>query len=129
MFRRVIIVFVVGSVLLSLGSLAQNASTPPAPSTGSDQAQNPGNAPAPAASGTPVSATSNGQTPAASSPTAPTATNQAQTAKTTKKSTKASSKNGENAQIHRANGAVEQPLERLLDRAMDAMKHGKYDVA
>src|SRR5271157_5629671 len=129
MFRRVIIVFVVGSVLLSLGSLAQNASTPPAPSTGSDQAQNPGNAPAPAASGTPVSATSNGQTPAASSPTAPTATNQAQTAKTTKKSTKISSKKSKKAQNPIANVDSKQPDKVLFDRAMDAMKHGKYDVA
>src|SRR5271165_6430598 len=115
MLRRVIILVVVGIVLLSLGSLAQNPTAAPAPSTGSNQAQNPSTAP----------------TPAASTPAAPPASNsQAQKANQTQKSAKTSSKKkSKKTQNPIANVDSKQPDKVLFDRAMDAMKHNKYDVA
>ena len=115
MLRRVIILVVVGIVLLSLGSLAQNTTTAPAPSTGSNQAQNPNATPAPAASTPPAPTTGNSQ-----------AQNAPQTQKSTKTSSKKKSKKAQNPI---ANVDSKQPDKVLFDRAMDAMKHNKYDVA
>src|SRR5271166_5109935 len=117
MFRRVVIMVVVGIVLMSLGSVAQNVSAPQTQNTTSNQAQNPGNAPA--ASSTPA--------PAASG-TPPANTSQAQTANATQKSTK-TKKKSKKTQNPIANVDSKQPDKVLFDRAMEAMKHNKYDVA
>src|SRR5208283_5954334 len=95
--------------------LAQNPTAAPAPSTGSNQAQNPSTAP----------------TPAASTPAAPPASNsQDQKANQTQKSAKTSSKKkSKKTQNPIANVDSKQPDKVLFDRAMDAMKHNKYDVA
>ena len=108
---------VVGIVLMSLGSVAQNVSAPQTQNTTSNQAQNPGNAPA--ASSTPA--------PAASG-TPPANTSQAQTANATQKSTK-TKKKSKKTQNPIANVDSKQPDKVLFDRAMEAMKHNKYDVA
>jgi outer membrane protein assembly factor BamD len=113
MFRRVVIMVLAGMVLMSLGSVAQNTSTPPSPNATNPPAPNPGTAPPPAASSTPAPATSNSQAQA-------TNTNQ-KAAKTSKKSKKAPNPI--------ANIDSKQPDKVLFDRAMDAMKHNKYDVA
>ncbi len=75
-----------------------------------------------------ASATSGTQAPAASS-TPPAGTNQAQPANNTQKSTKTSKKKSKKAQNPIANVDSKQPDKVLFDRAMDAMKHNKYDVA
>src|SRR5271157_3387106 len=98
MFRRVIILLLMGVVLVSLGSIAQNPGTTPAPAASSTAAQN----------------TNNSQT-------------QTVTQKT-KKSTK-TSKKSKKSQNPIANLDSKQPDKVLFDRAMDAMKHNKYDVA
>ena len=112
MFRRVVIM--AGMVLMSLSSVAQNTSAPPTPNTSNPPAQNPSAVPPPAASSTPV-------------PTA--STSQAQTANTNAKPAKTSKKKSKKAQNPIANIDSKQPDKVLFDRAMDAMKHNKYDVA
>ncbi len=133
MFRRVVILVVVGIVQVSLSSVAQNTSTPQAQSTTSNQAQGSNDAAAPAASTTQAPAASTTPAPTASSAPAPTASNgQGQSAKTAQKSTKSaktSSKKSKKAQNPIANVDSKQPDKVLFDRAMDAMKHNKYDVA
>jgi outer membrane protein assembly factor BamD len=114
MFRRVVIMVLAGMVLMSLGSVAQNTSAPPAPNTSNAPAPNPGTAPPPAASSTPAPATSNSQ---------------AQTATTNQKPAKTSKKKSKKAPNPIANIDSKQPDKVLFDRAMDAMKHNKYDVA
>ena len=103
-----------GMVLMSLGSVAQNTSAPPAPNTSPAPAQSTGTAPPPAATSAPAPATSNSK---------------AQTANTNQKQAKTSKKKSKKAQNPIANIDSKQPDKVLFDRAMDAMKHNKYDVA
>ena len=122
MFRRVVTIVVAGIVLGSLGSVAQTANNAQTQSAGSNQAQTPGATSAPAASGTPA--------PAANSTAA--STSQAQNTKATQKptkTTKTSKKKSKNSQNPIADVDSKQPDKVLFDRAMDAMKHNKYDVA
>jgi len=114
MFRRVTIRVVVGLVLASLGGFAQTASDTQNQNPGNTAAQNSASSPAPAASTTPPPAA--GSTPANTTP---------QTTKSSKKSSKKSKKTVNPI----ANVDSKQPDKVLFDRAMDAMKHGKYDVA
>ncbi len=116
MFRRVVILVLAGMVLMSLGSVAQNTSAPLTPNTSNPPAQTPSTAPPPAASSAPAPATSNSQ-----ASTANTSQKPAKTSKNKKKSSK--------AQNPIANIDSKQPDKVLFDRAMDAMKHNKYDVA
>ncbi len=104
-----------GFVLVSLGSLAQTASDTQSQTPGSTQVQAPASAPAPTANTAPA--------PAASTTPAKTNTTQ-QATKTSKKS-----KKSRKAQNPIANIDSKQPDKVLFDRAMDAMKHNKYDVA
>ena len=121
MFCRVILRVVIAGVLMSLGSFAQTTANPPGQNTGSTQAQSPSNTSAPAASG-PAQNPSANPAPAAS-------TNQAPKANTTQKSAKSSKKKSKKAQNPIANVDSKQPDKVLFDRAMDAMKHNRYDVA
>ncbi len=112
MFRRVIIRVVVPVVLMSLGVFAQTASN--------TQNQNPAGTATPATGTTPAPATT-GTTPPAATP-----------AKTTQQATKSSKKTGKKSKQPLnpiANVDSKQPDKVLFDRAMDAMKHNKYDVA
>jgi outer membrane protein assembly factor BamD len=113
MFRRVIIKVVMGVMLASLDSYAQNTGNTQNQNTNNNQAQTPSNPPAPTTSSTPAPTTSN--TPA-------------QNASPTQKS-KTSKKKSNKAQNPIANIDSKQPDKVLFDRAMDAMKHNKYDVA
>lgn len=119
MFRRAVIV-VMGFVLVSLGSLAQTASDTQSQTPGSTQVQAPASAPAPTASTTPASTA-----PGPTASTTPAKTNTTQQATKTSKKSKKSRK----AQNPIANVDSKQPDKVLFDRAMDAMKHNKYDVA
>jgi len=114
MFRRVIIGIVAGTVLMSLVTAAQNPASTANQNSGDTQAQNASGAAAPAASGTPTQAGNTAQTPSATQKS---------------KSAKASKKNSRKAQNPIANIDSKQPDKVLFDRAMDAMKHNKYDVA
>jgi outer membrane protein assembly factor BamD len=104
-------------------SLDSNLST--AASTAAPQSTS-GNT-APAASGAPAQNTNSNQAPAAASATVQ-STNAKPPANTTHKSTKASKKS-KKTQNPIANVDSKQPDKVLFDRAMDAMKHNKYDVA
>jgi len=115
MFRRVIIRVVAGIVLSSLCAFAQTASDTQNQNVSSPQAQNPASAPAPAANTTPA--------PAASSTPAKT------TQPATKPSKKSSKKKSKQPLNPIADVDSKQPDKVLFDRAMDAMKHNKYDVA
>jgi len=115
MFRRVIIRVVAGIVLSSLCAFAQTASDTQNQNVSSPQAQNPASAPAPAANTTPA--------PAASSTPAKT------TQPATKSSKKSSKKKSKQPLNPIADVDSKQPDKVLFDRAMDAMKHNKYDVA
>ena len=126
MFHRVILSIVVAGVLVSPGSwsaqTSSNTSTASGQSAGGTQAQGPDSSGAPAATGAAP------QKPNASS-TPSTSTNQAQnTSQKTKKSAK-TSKKSRKAQNPIADVDSKQPDKVLFDRAMDAMKHNKYDVA
>jgi outer membrane protein assembly factor BamD len=98
-------------VLLSLGAAAQSA--------GNTQTQNPASPPTPAPAA------------AGSAPAQNAGTTQAQSASTTpaKPQAKNSKKKSKKAQNPIANIDSKQPDKVLFDRAMDAMKHNKYDVA
>lgn len=113
MFRRVIISVVAAVVLASVVGFAQTASD--------TQNQNPSNAAAQAPAG--ASAPAASTTPPPSAGTTPATTTQP--AKSSKKSSKKSKKPVNPI----ANVDSKQPDKVLFDRAMDAMKHGKYDVA
>jgi len=147
MFRRAVIVSVALAVMLiSLGSMAQTTTNTQSQntqgqSTDNTQIQSLDSALTPAGStAAPQNAGSN-TTPAAngsaaqstgSNPSQSAAGNQAQNANTTqkgKKATKTSKKKSKNAQNPIANVDSKQPDKVLFDRAMDAMKHNKYDVA
>jgi outer membrane protein assembly factor BamD len=113
---------------MSLGSVAQTTANTASQNTNSNQAQSPTSNPAPAASGASAQNTSGNQAPAASGTPAQSA-NAKPAANTTQKSTKASKKKSNKAQNPIANIDSKQPDKVLFDRAMDAMKHNKYDVA
>ena len=123
MFRRIIIMV----VLASLGAYAQSTSNTENQNTSSNQAQTPGNPPAPAASTTPAPAANSTPAPAASSTPAPSTSNTQKPAATQK--SKTSRKKSKNPQNPIADVDSKQPDKVLFDRAMDAMKHNKYDVA
>ena len=107
--------------MASLGGFAQTASDSQNQNLSNTQAQSPAGAPAPATSTTPPPTTST--TPPAASSTAAKTTQQAT------KSSKKSSKKTKNAVNPIADVDSKQPDKVLFDRAMDAMKHGRYDVA
>jgi len=115
MFRRVIIMV----VLASLGAYAQSTSSTENQNTSSNPAQNPSNTTAPATSGNAAQTPGSTAAPSTSDSQKPTA---AQKSKTSKKKSK-------NPQNPIANVDSKQPDKVLFDRAMDAMKHNKYDVA
>jgi len=146
MFRSVIIRISVAIVLLSLGCAAQTTANTQNQSQGNTQiqslddklttgasqapAQNTGSNPPAAASGASAQNTNSGQAPASATATAQ-STNAKPPANTTQKgqkSTKASKKSRK-ATNPIANIDSKQPDKVLFDRAMDAMKHNKYDVA
>ncbi len=113
MFRRLFITVMMGVVLASLSSAAQNtAATPTSSSGAAPAAQTP-------SSGT-AQATPTPSTSAASKDTAA-STPEASSSKHKKKSKK--------VQNPIANVDSKQPDKVLFDRAMDAIKHGKYDIA
>ena len=103
-----------GVVLASLAGLAQTANNTQNQNVSNTPAQNPTSAPATATGTTPPAAATS--TPATTTP---------QPAKSSKKSSKKSKK----VVNPIANVDSKQPDKVLFDRAMDAMKHGKYDVA
>ncbi len=105
MYRRALIFVMAAVVSVSLGSFAQTTSGEPSQSPSGTQAQTPASAPAATA--------------------APAKTNTTQQAAKSKKKSKKSKK----AQNPIANVDSKQPDKVLFDRAMDAMKHNKYDVA
>jgi outer membrane protein assembly factor BamD len=144
MFCSVIIRFVVVLVLITLGCAAQTTAngqnqsqdqnntgiqsldSAVAPQAGNAQAQSAGASQAPAASPTNNTA----QPPAANTSAQSTnAKPPANTAQNGKKSSKTGKKKSKNAQNPIANVDSKQPDKVLFDRATDAMKHGKYDVA
>jgi len=111
MFCRVFIRVVIGAMLMSLGSSAQNTSNSQNPSTAGSQNQ--------ATSASPSQNSNSGQAQNSNQ------TNKNQTAANNKNKNKKSKK----AQNPIANIDSKQPDKVLFDRAMDAMKHNKYDVA
>src|SRR5271166_5509704 len=145
MFRCAVIT-ALAVVLMSVGLVAQNTTNAQSQNTQSQKTDNTqiqsldgaltpaaggaapqntsGNA-APTASGTSAQSTGANQTPNA----AGNQTQNANTKKTGKKAAKASKKNSTKAQNPIANVDSKQPDKVLFDRAMDAMKHNKYDVA
>ncbi len=100
-----------GWMLLSLGAFAQDTSAGPV--------QNSGTTATPGASGSATPAAASGQTTSGSSTAA--------AAPTTSSNKKA--KKSKKVQNPIANVDSKQPDKVLFDRAMEAMKHGKYDVA
>ena len=113
MFRRVVIMVVVGIVLMSLGSVAQTTSPPQTQSTGTNQPQSSGQ----------HSSTGREQHSSSEQQSRP------RLRIRPTKSTKTSKKKSKKAQNPIANVDSKQPDKVLFDRAMDAMKHNKYDVA
>jgi outer membrane protein assembly factor BamD len=117
MFRRVLILVMMGFGLTSLGSVAQDSSTNPAQNADANQTQN-GSA---------------SQTPAAASPAPNASASQGQnTTGNTRlppSSHKKQKKKNKKAENPIANLDSKQPDKVLFDRAEDAIKHGKYDVA
>ena len=143
MFRSVIIRGLAAVVLLSLGCAAQTAGSDQKQAQDNTQIQSLDSAISPAQSNAPVQNTGTNQAPAAGTPaqtnssqaspasTPPQSTNTKPAANTTQKaqrSTKASKKS-KKATNPIADVDSKQPDKVLFDRAMDAMKHGKYDVA
>src|SRR5208337_3324969 len=137
MFRRAVIVSVaLAVVLISLGSMAQTTTNTQSQntqgqSTDNTQIQSLDNALTPSGSTAAPQNTGSNTTPAASGTSAQsTGSNPTQNANQNgKKTTKASKKKSKNAQNPIANVDSKQPDKVLFDRAMDAMKHNKYDVA
>ncbi len=143
MFRSVIIRGLAAVLLLSLGCAAQTAGSDQKQTQDNTQIQSLDSAISPAANSAPAQNTGTNQAPAAGTP-AQTNSNQASPASTpaqstntkpaanttqkAQKSTKASKKSRK-ATNPIANIDSKQPDKVLFDRAMDAMKHNKYDVA
>jgi outer membrane protein assembly factor BamD len=113
MFRRVIILFL-GVGLTSLYSVSQDSSAPQAQSTNPSQTSSPGQSQNTAASPTQNTSASQAQS---SSQTNPPSTH------------KQKQKKSKKAVNPIANLDSKQPDKVLFDRAEDAIKHGKYDVA
>ena len=145
MFRCAVIT-ALAVVLMSVGLVAQTTTNtqsqnPPTQKTDNTQIQSLDGALTPAAGGSAPQNASGNAAPAASGTSAQSAgsnqgqtapANQAQNANTkqsSKKATKASKKNSKKAQNPIADVDSKQPDKVLFDRAMDAMKHNKYDVA
>ena len=110
MFRRVLITVIAGSVLASLCALAQDSGA---------QTQS-GN-------GTQAQTTNTQSAPGTSAQGASTQSNSTTTA--TPSSNKKAKKKSKKVQNPIANVDSKQPDKVLFDRAMDAIKHDKYDVA
>ena len=126
MFRRVFISFTAVLLLLSLYSVAQDAAAPPAQSSSGAQSQDATPAPAQNGSNADAQPTSSAQ-PADKKP-ADTSDSTA-LPPATKHSTSKKHKKSKEQVNPIANIDSKQPDKVLFDRAMDAMKHGKYDVA
>jgi len=149
MFCRAIITVVVGLMLTSMGSAgqsnSQNPSTAPgqAQSSNNAQAQNSNNSQAQNSNNTQAQSSNNTQAQSSNSAQAQNSnnaqaqnsnTNQANKSSQTKKNqtaanNKSKKKIGKKAQNPIANVDSKQPDKVLFDRAMDALKHNKYDVA
>ena len=131
MFRRVIIMV----VLASLGACAQNTSSTENQNTSSNPAQTLSNPPAASStaaqtpSNTTAPATSSNPAQTPSSTPAPSTSNSQKPPATPKSKTTSSKKKSKNPQNPIAYVDSKQPDKVLFDRAMDAMKHNKYDVA
>ncbi len=119
MFRRVVLSVAAASVLVALYSVAQDANAPQAqsstqtPSANASQAQGGSNAQPQSAAGT---------------QTQPASSNKTSNAASSKHSNSKKKKNKKNVNPI-ANVDSKQPDKVLFDRAEEAMKHGKYDVA
>jgi outer membrane protein assembly factor BamD len=123
MFRRVLITFTALLLSCSLYSVAQDASAPPAPNPQSQDAT-----PAPAKSGSNADAQpASSAQPAAKKPADTTTDGTALPPATKHSSSKKHKKSKELNPI--ANLDSKQPDKVLFDRAEDALKHGKYDIA
>jgi outer membrane protein assembly factor BamD len=140
MFCRAIITVVVGVMLMSLGSAGQSSGQNPSPVP--SQAQNSNNDQSPSSNNTQAQNANNSQAQNANNAQAQNANNaqaqntnnQAKKSKQTKKkqtaaNNKSKKKTSTKAQNPIANVDSKQPDKVLFDRAMDAMKHNKYDVA
>jgi outer membrane protein assembly factor BamD len=114
-------------VLASLGAYAQSPSSTENQNTNNNQAQTPSNPPAPAVSTTPPPAASSTPASTAGSAPAPSTSNSQKPAATQK--SKTAKKKSKNPQNPIADVDSKQPDKVLFDRAMDAMKHNKYDIA
>ncbi len=114
MFRRVIILCMMGFGLTSIYSVGQDSSAPPTQSTAPSQTSSPGQTQNPAPS--------SAQTPSASPTQSSSQTNPPSAHKQKQKKSK-------KAVNPIANVDSKQPDKVLFDRAEDAIKHGKYDVA
>ena len=108
MFRRALITVMAGFVLASLCSMAQNTGT------GTQSAGSASGASKQSSSSTSVQSSS---------------TQNSSTTTVTRSSSKKKHKKSKKAQNPIANVDSKQPDKVLFDRAEDAMKHGKYDVA
>jgi outer membrane protein assembly factor BamD len=118
MFRRVLIPVLAGSMLSALCCAAQSSSGQ-TPNIDSNQTSTP--AAGTQANGSSQNTAASGQSSTAGGTTANTAAPQHSSSKKSKKSKK--------VQNPIANVDSKQPDKVLFDRAMDAIKHGKYDVA
>ena len=119
MFRRVVLSLAAASILVSLCSIAQDTNA----------AQAAGNAQTPSAAGAQAQSGSTAQTQSTgSAQSQPASSNKTSAAATTHSSSKKSKKNKKYANPI-ANVDSKQPDKVLFDRAEEAMKHGKYDVA
>ncbi len=118
MFRRVVLSVAAASVLVSLYSFAQDANAPQAPS--STQTPSAGNSQAQSGSSAQPQSTAGAQSQTASS-------NKTSNAAASKHSS--SKKKSKKAVNPIANVDSKQPDKVLFDRAEEAIKHGKYDVA
>jgi outer membrane protein assembly factor BamD len=119
MFRRVVLSFAAASVLVALCSVAQDTNAAPA-QTSSTPNQSASGSQAQSASGTQAQPAGGTQPQATSSNKTSTAG-----ANSSSKKKKKSQKNANPI----ANVDSKQPDKVLFDRAEEAMKHGKYDVA
>ncbi len=120
MFRRALITVVLGSVA-SLGAWAQNTGAQTPPSSGSPTPGTASASPAGQNTGTPATASPSGASQSAGSQSATAAKPQHSSSKKTKKN--------KSPQNPIANVDSKQPDKVLFDRAEEAIKHGKYDVA
>jgi outer membrane protein assembly factor BamD len=123
MFRRVLITFTAVLLLFSLYSVAQDAAAPAAPNAQSQDSTS-----APAQNGSNADAQPSSAQAAEKKPADTTADSTALPPATKHSSTKKHKKSKEPINPI-ANLDSKQPDKVLFDRAQDALKHGKYDVA